>query len=111
MTLEVPKKNTEDTVMARKTTVLLVPSWYMVATNDQMIPPRAEKFMAKRMGAEVRKVASSHAVMVSHPQEAAGLITLAADAVADSTPAFLSNGKQRVRLVKSGQPPMRDMEN
>jgi pimeloyl-ACP methyl ester carboxylesterase len=62
-----------------------IPSWYMVATDDQMIPPQAEEFMAKRMGAEVRKVASSHAVMVSHPQEAAGLITLAADAVADST--------------------------
>jgi pimeloyl-ACP methyl ester carboxylesterase len=49
-----------------------IPSWYMVATDDQMIPPQAEEFMAKRMGAEVRKVASSHAVMVSNPQEAAG---------------------------------------
>jgi len=32
-----------------------LPSWYMVATEDQMIPPQAEQFMAKRMGATVRK--------------------------------------------------------
>jgi pimeloyl-ACP methyl ester carboxylesterase len=62
-----------------------LPSWYMVATDDQMIPPQAEEFMAKRMGAEVRKVASSHAVMVSHSKEVADLITAAADAVDDST--------------------------
>src|SRR5258708_36275343 len=62
-----------------------LPSWYMVATEDQMIPQQAEEFMAKRMGAEVRKVASSHAVMVSHSKKVAGLITAAADAVADST--------------------------
>jgi pimeloyl-ACP methyl ester carboxylesterase len=62
-----------------------IPSWYMVATNDHMILPQAEEFMAKRMGAEVRKVASSHALMVSHSKEVADLITAAADAVADST--------------------------
>jgi pimeloyl-ACP methyl ester carboxylesterase len=60
-------------------------SWYMVATQDQMIPPQAGEFMAKRMGAEVRKVASSHAAMVSHPKEVADLITLAADTMADAT--------------------------
>jgi pimeloyl-ACP methyl ester carboxylesterase len=54
------------------------PSWFMVATEDQMIPPQAEEFMAKRMGATVRKVAASHAAMVSHPREVAELITLAA---------------------------------
>jgi len=62
-----------------------LPSWYMVATNDQMIPPQAEEFMAKRMGAEVRKVPSSHAAMVSHPKEVADLIVLAADSVAKTT--------------------------
>jgi pimeloyl-ACP methyl ester carboxylesterase len=60
-------------------------SWYMVATNDQMIPPQAEEFMAKRMGAEIRKVASSHAAMVSHPKEVADLIVSAADSVAKTT--------------------------
>jgi len=59
-----------------------VPSWYMVATQDQMIPLQAEEFMAKRMGAEVRKVASSHAAMLSHPKEVADLITQAAEAIA-----------------------------
>jgi pimeloyl-ACP methyl ester carboxylesterase len=61
-----------------------IPSWYMVATNDQMIPPQAEEFMANRMGAQVRKVASSHAVMVSHPKEVADLITLAAKSIETS---------------------------
>src|SRR5437660_4851412 len=58
-----------------------LPSWYMVATEDQMIPPQAEEFMAKRMGATVRKVPASHAGMVSHPKEVAELITLAAETI------------------------------
>ena len=37
------------------------------ATEDEMIPPQAEEFMAKRMGAEICKVASSHAAMISKP--------------------------------------------
>ena len=57
-----------------------LPSWYMVSTNDQMIPPSAEEFMAKRMGATVRKVPSSHVAMVSHPKEVADLIVAAAQA-------------------------------
>jgi len=61
-----------------------IPSWYMVATNDQMIPPQAEEFMAKRMGATVRSEPSSHAAMVSHPKEVADLITLAADSIGKS---------------------------
>lgn len=59
-----------------------IPSWYMVATDDQMIPPQAEEFMAKRMGATVRSVPSSHAAMVSHPKEVADLITLASESIA-----------------------------
>jgi pimeloyl-ACP methyl ester carboxylesterase len=61
-----------------------IPSWYMVATDDQMIPPPAEEFMAKRIGATVKKVASSHAAMVSHPKEVADLITLAVESVGKS---------------------------
>jgi pimeloyl-ACP methyl ester carboxylesterase len=56
-----------------------LPSWYLVSSNDQMIPPQAEEFMAKRMGATVRTVPSSHASLVSHPKEVAELITLAAE--------------------------------
>jgi pimeloyl-ACP methyl ester carboxylesterase len=56
-----------------------IPSWYMVATDDQMIPPQAEEFMAKRMDAAVRTVPSSHAAMVSHSKEVTDLIVLAAE--------------------------------
>jgi pimeloyl-ACP methyl ester carboxylesterase len=56
-----------------------IKSWYLVSTNDQMIPPQAEEFMAKRMGATVRTVPASHASMVSHPKEVADLITVAAE--------------------------------
>jgi pimeloyl-ACP methyl ester carboxylesterase len=59
-----------------------IPSWYLVSSNDQMIPPQAEELMAKRMGATIRTVASSHASMVSHPREVADIICAAADAEA-----------------------------
>jgi len=55
-----------------------LPSWYLVSSNDQMIPPKAEEFMAKRMGATVRSVAASHASLVSQSKEVADLIFLAA---------------------------------
>jgi len=61
-----------------------IPSWYMFATEDQMIPPQAEVFMANRMCATVSKVASSHALMVSHPKEVADFITLAAESIEQS---------------------------
>lgn len=61
-----------------------LPSWYLVATNDQMIPPEAEQFMGKRMGATVRSVPSSHAAMVSHPREVADLVSEAADSLRGS---------------------------
>jgi pimeloyl-ACP methyl ester carboxylesterase len=51
----------------------------MVATKDQMIPPQAEEFMAKRMGATMHTVPSSHAAMVSHPKEVTDLIVSAAE--------------------------------
>ncbi len=55
-----------------------IPSWYLVSSNDQMIPPQAEELMAKRMGATVRRVAASHASMISHPQEVVDMISAAA---------------------------------
>ena len=56
------------------------PSWYLVATDDQAIPPDAERMFAKRMGASTVEVASSHVAMVSHPLEVAKLIRAAAQA-------------------------------
>jgi pimeloyl-ACP methyl ester carboxylesterase len=57
-----------------------LPSWYMVATNDEAIPPDAERLFAQRMGATVVEVESSHVPMVSHPDEVAALIETAAQA-------------------------------
>jgi pimeloyl-ACP methyl ester carboxylesterase len=51
-----------------------IPSWFMVAKNDHAIPPAAERFMAKRAHAHTVEVASSHTVMLSHPEEVANLI-------------------------------------
>jgi pimeloyl-ACP methyl ester carboxylesterase len=58
-----------------------VPSWYLECTEDQMIPPPAQAFMAERMGATMRTVAASHAVFMSHPNEVAEIIGLAAGAI------------------------------
>jgi pimeloyl-ACP methyl ester carboxylesterase len=54
------------------------PSWYLVATDDRMIPPPAQRFMSKRAGATVVEVAGSHAIYVSQPAAVAGLIAKAA---------------------------------
>jgi len=54
------------------------PSWYLVATEDRMIPPPAQRFMAERAGASVIEIAGSHAVYVSQPAAVAALIARAA---------------------------------
>jgi pimeloyl-ACP methyl ester carboxylesterase len=54
-------------------------SWYLVSANDQMIPPPAQELMARRMGATVRTVASSHASMISHSHEVADIIAAATE--------------------------------
>ena len=47
------------------------PSWYLVTTEDKMIPPDAQRMMAKRAGATVVEVKGSHSVYVSQPQAVA----------------------------------------
>jgi pimeloyl-ACP methyl ester carboxylesterase len=54
------------------------PSWYLVATDDKMIPPPAQRFMSKRAGATVVETRGSHAVYVSNPKAVADLIKQAA---------------------------------
>ena len=54
------------------------PSWSLVATEDRMIPPDAQRFMSKRAGATVVEVAGSHAVFVAQPAAVANLIVQAA---------------------------------
>ena len=54
------------------------PSWYLVATDDHMIPPVAQRAMSKRAGSSVVEVKGSHAVYVSQPEAVAELIKKAA---------------------------------
>ncbi len=62
-----------------------LPCWYLVATNDEAIPPEAQRQFASRMGAVVIEVPSSHVAMVSHPGDVTELIRSAA--LASATPA------------------------
>jgi len=54
------------------------PSWYLIATDDRMIPPPAQQFMSRRAGSTVVEVRASHAVYVSKPDAVAALIERAA---------------------------------
>lgn len=54
------------------------PSWYLVAKDDRMIPPPAQRQMSQRAGAHVKESPGSHAVYVSRPQAVADLIEQAA---------------------------------
>lgn len=58
-----------------------LPSWFMVATNDEVIPPDAERLFAKRMGATTVELTSSHVAMISHASDVVKLIETAAKAV------------------------------
>jgi pimeloyl-ACP methyl ester carboxylesterase len=58
------------------------PSWYLVATDDKMIPPAAQRAMSKRAGSTVVEVKGSHAVYVSQPQAVAALIEKASKGAA-----------------------------
>jgi pimeloyl-ACP methyl ester carboxylesterase len=57
------------------------PSWYLVATEDRMIPPDAQRAMSKRAGSTVVEVKGSHAVYVARPEAVASLIEKAANGV------------------------------
>jgi pimeloyl-ACP methyl ester carboxylesterase len=57
------------------------PSFYLVARDDRMIPPDAQRAMSKRAGATVVEVKGSHSVYVSQPQAVASLIQRAASGI------------------------------
>ena len=61
------------------------PSWYLVSTEDRMIPPDAQRAMSKRAGATVTEAKGSHSIYVSQPKAVADLIVKAATAVAMAT--------------------------
>jgi pimeloyl-ACP methyl ester carboxylesterase len=57
------------------------PSWYLVATDDKMIPPPAQREMSKRAGATIEEAKGSHAIYVSQPKAVANFIEKAAQKV------------------------------
>ncbi|UPJ52646.1 alpha/beta hydrolase [Bradyrhizobium sp. 200] len=59
------------------------PTYYMVTSEDHMIPPTAQRSMARRSGAKVTELKSSHAVMLSHPREVAAFIRIADTSTSD----------------------------
>jgi pimeloyl-ACP methyl ester carboxylesterase len=59
-----------------------LPSWYLVATADEALPPDAERMFAKRMGATTVEVDAGHLAMVSHPADVVQLIDAAAQSTA-----------------------------
>jgi len=63
------------------------PSWYLLTTEDRMIPPPAQRFMSQRAGSTVVEVAGSHAIYVSQPNAVAALIKQAAQGAAAATAA------------------------
>ncbi|MEJ2886362.1 alpha/beta fold hydrolase [Actinomycetospora aeridis] len=58
-----------------------LPTWYLVATDDEAIPPDAERAWAGRMGATTVEVASSHVPMISHPDAVVDLVETALTAL------------------------------
>jgi len=56
-----------------------LPSWFLIADGDQVIPPDAQRQFAARMGATTVEVRSNHVAMVSHPDEVLKLIKAAAE--------------------------------
>jgi pimeloyl-ACP methyl ester carboxylesterase len=63
------------------------PSWYLIVTDDKMIPPDAQRSMSKRAGSTVVEVKGSHAIYVSQPETVADLVEKAAESVKTSAAA------------------------
>jgi len=61
------------------------PSWYIVAKNDRTVQPALQRFVAKRMGATIYEIDSSHVLMLSNPDLVIDVIRTAANSVQRST--------------------------
>ena len=66
------------------------PSWYLVATDDHMIPPPAQRAMSERAGATVVEAPGSHSIYVSQPRATADLIKRAAQGAGVETAGAVS---------------------
>ena len=75
------------------------PSWYLVATEDRMIPPSVQRSMSERAGSTVEEAAGSHAIYVSQPAAVAALIETAASAVASAAVAATSDSERATDMV------------
>jgi hypothetical protein len=62
-------------------------SWYLLTTEDRMIPPPAQRFMSQRAGSTVVEAAGSHSIYVSQPNAVAAIIKQAAQGAAAATAA------------------------
>jgi pimeloyl-ACP methyl ester carboxylesterase len=62
-----------------------LPTWYLVATGDEAIPPDGERAFAARMGATTVEIQSNHCAMVSHPDEVVSLIETAVTAITNES--------------------------
>jgi pimeloyl-ACP methyl ester carboxylesterase len=78
------------------------PSWYLVATEDRMIPPPAQRSMAERAGASTVEERGSHAIYVSQPDAVAGLIAKAASETAGTETNRASRDSDRDRGHHAG---------
>jgi len=63
------------------------PSWYLIATDDKVIPPDAQRSVSKRAGSTLVEVKGSHAIYVSQPEAVAALVEQAAKSVTTSAAA------------------------
>jgi pimeloyl-ACP methyl ester carboxylesterase len=63
------------------------PSWYLIATDDKMIPPDAQRAMSKRAGSTIVEVKGSHAIYVSQPEAVAAFVEQAAKSLKTSAAA------------------------
>jgi pimeloyl-ACP methyl ester carboxylesterase len=68
------------------------PSWFVVATEDQTIPPEAQRVMAKRAGSGITEIKGCHVVFMSQPQAVARVIEAAAEEALNRQP-FFEQGK------------------
>jgi pimeloyl-ACP methyl ester carboxylesterase len=66
------------------------PSWYVIATQDQVIAPQAQRFMARRAGAHTVQIHASHAITLSQPAAVARQIAAAARHLSPRSPSHLS---------------------
>jgi pimeloyl-ACP methyl ester carboxylesterase len=69
------------------------PSYYLVSTEDKMIPPDAQRFMSRRAGSVVAEERGSHAIYVSQPAAVAAFIEKAVTGVSANRPAALSSAR------------------